>query len=255
MLKRFLASVVFVLTVVFNVWAFGPALQAVLSNSSTGGGGGCDSCTSGLLFSWHGETTDVTTGTPCGCSVGDSTATAVGTPTISTSQYEDGTHSVSISTANYSYSFDWNTSTSPIVTVSDGRVDLWAYWSTITYGTNLFTLTTDADNHINVFNETNNITLNHVAGGTIRHVSSPASSIATGAWYHIIARWYATGSSQYYLQLCVDTTNATTCTAGSYYDALGTWAGTSGTVSIGDIGNNGGVYFVDNVKIYNSGAF
>jgi hypothetical protein len=208
-----------------------------------------------LLFAWHGENTTVTSGDPAGCSVGDASATVVSGATLSTTQYKDGAYSISIPTADDGYTFDWDSSTSPIVTVNSGKVDLWVYWTTITYGTSLFSLTVDASNHINIYNETDSLFMYHVAGGTIRQVATSAGSITTGTWYHVIGRWYSTGSDNYYLQLCVDTTTGTTCTNGSWYDALGTWSGTAGTVTFGDIGTNGGVYFIDNIRISDSGAF
>ena len=218
---------------------------------------GGDSCTSGLLFSWHAETTTVTTGSPAGCSVGDTTAAVgSGSPSISSTYYNDGANSASFPSANAYYAFDWSSST-PIVTTQNGRIDFWLRPpATIYDGLPIVTLYVDASNFIQVgYSGSTNLYLKHIGAGTSREFSSGSSSLSLSNWNHIIAYWYATGNNNYHLKLCVDQSEGTTCTYGSWYDALGTVTGSSGTLRIGDYTNYAAVGNVDNLKSYDDGSF
>jgi len=69
-------------------------------------GGGCDDCSGDLKFAWHFENeTNVTTGTPCGCSDGDATPAKEGSPAITPDQKSDGTNSMHVDNTSENYTF------------------------------------------------------------------------------------------------------------------------------------------------------
>jgi hypothetical protein len=211
-----------------------------------------DSCTGGLLFSWHCESTSITT--DGGCPAG-MTATPVSTPTLSTAQYHDGSHSCYF--APYGRSYTFPITSDDIIYHLTGHIDFWIYFIAFdpyapyvfsAYGTN------DAI-HI-VIATTGQLSLVVSRGGSAKTSNGPSGAylMTTGTWYHVIAHWDDTTShgGDYNQKICYDTTNATTCAGGN--DKTGTWANDLATLQVGsnNIGSAPADYYIDQVKIYNT---
>lgn len=218
-----------------------------------------DSCTGNLLFSWHFEDTTVTSGSPGGCSVGDTTATATGTgTTLSATQFEDGAKAGYFPDAadgggtNRYYTFD--VAAEDIVKNNQGTIDLWIYVTTFVNGGVVFDTAADGNNGIGL-SETTASTINQFridvnAGGTFRHATTTfASNFLLNTWYHVIAKWDHTAHSSNYIQICADTTTGTT-NCGVTTTALGTWAGTLASEIWGNQGSGATTFYIDNVKVY-----
>jgi len=90
-----------------NAFAFGLLNQMWTPAADTGGGEEELTCgTSGLIFYWPAESTDVTSGTPAGCSsIGDTTASSESGVSISSTDKSDGSNSVSFPTNYDRYTF------------------------------------------------------------------------------------------------------------------------------------------------------
>lgn len=217
--------------------------------AATSGG---DTCGTNLLFSWHAESTNVNSGTPIGCSVGDTTATAFSGATIVSSNYQDGANSISIPTASDYYQFDWSAAT-PILNTNAGTVDLWCYWTTITSAP-IFFFSIDSTNRIYVAPDVSNkyLSVNYVTDGTLRGGRTGVNAIDVGAWYHIKIRWDTTAHSGLYLKITCDTTTGESNSADTGTTAFTATHGSTGTVNFGDFAGSGGVFFLDNIKIYNT---
>lgn len=223
-----------------------------------GGGVATDSCTANLLFSWHMESTDVTTGGVAGgvnngCSLGDTTATASGVGTaISASQFEDGSNSASFPGSNRQYQF--TISAEDIIKHTAGTIDVWV--RVATYGDQTFIVSSavDASNQIYIQMRTlstvNQFWLIHAAGATTRSaITSFGASFSLNTWYHIIAKWDTSVHGSDFSSICADTTTGTT-NCGTNTNALGTWVGTLTTLIWGDNNAGGATFFVDNAKVY-----
>lgn len=232
--------------------AFSPAIQAVVSSSVVAAGG--DSCTGDLLFSWHGENLDVTVGSPAGCSAGDTTGTAVSAAAIDTDGTpapKDGSGACSFPTAGDSFSF--TISSEDIIKHASGTLDTWLYISTFDSDATLLKAAVDTNNYVDVrlkTSTTNQLRLVHNAGATTRMATTTVSGgLSLSTWYHVIAKWDETAHGSNYLSICVDETNGTT-NCGDTPSALGTWAGTLSTLSIGEVWGIAAATFLDNLKIY-----
>jgi len=97
-----------VLLVIFCFGFRSPHLRVVaIKNASS-----CDDCTGATQFAFHMEdndsTPDVTLGTPCGCSDGDTIGAETGSPAFSAVQASDGTYSLHIDAFNEYYEYDIN---------------------------------------------------------------------------------------------------------------------------------------------------
>lgn len=237
---------------------------AVQAACSAGGAAACsaDSCTSGLLFSWYGENADVTkdasggtTTCPLGCSAGDATGTASFSAAIadspSTPPTGSGTKSISLPNTKAKYTFDW--SSSDIMSPTAGTIDLWFYPDTLA-NQSIFYLMVDSNNRIYCTTDSANgyIGCSHIAGGTQRTARTNLSVITNDTWYHLKYRWDTTVHGSLYQKVTVDTTTGEGDSADNGTDALGTWAGTSGYLYIGDYAESSGAMYIDNIKIYNS---
>jgi len=122
MMKK-LSILVLILFVSFvpNSFAISPAILQMVVSGET-----CSS--SGLLFSWHCENTDVTLGIPCGCSMGDTTATSSGSPTLDSGLKYNGTYSVDSPDGNDAYYFD--ITNEDIFHFAEGKLEFRAYIET-----------------------------------------------------------------------------------------------------------------------------
>lgn len=217
------------------------------------GGGGTWPSDPHLIFEWHAETADVTTGTPSGGSAGDTTGSAFGGAVISTSQAEDGTHSISIPTAEDYYTFDWS-STAKICNPTAGTLDFYLYIPSLTSEISVFDFRVDANNNIGLLIYSDGM-LYAVSrqGGTASATRSLTGAIGSAAWYHVKLRWDHTAHSGQYIKSTADATTGESNNDISFgTDVLGTWAGTSGTVKFGDWDNDAGGFYMDNIRIYDN---
>jgi hypothetical protein len=255
---RILVWLITSLLIVASALAQDTRTQFHANNVAVVGGGGADSCTGTLIFSWHAETTDVTTGTPVGCSVGDTTATASNgaTPAISTAQFEDGTHAALFSATYDQYSF--SVSTEDIIKSAAGTIDIWVRYPTVASSYAFSAASGTGGNAIlirlsdqggGVFK----INFDYEAGAQDYNVLATLSIVAN-TWYHVIAKWDHTPHSGNYQEVCADTSTGTTNCQSSATDINPTpWAGAISVLNFGDYAFQGqaGLY-IDNVKIYST---
>lgn len=230
----------------------GSGLASICGKNYTDGDVVADSCTGGLLFSWHCENVDVTVGTPTGCSAGDTTATANSSAAINNDHTaQDGSNHCDFPTASDRYLFD--ISSNDIATTAAGTVIFYVKFQTITAYMGLFRIYGDADDYISV---TVNATADEAylsyagQGGSTRSAVTGAANMTTGVWYKITAKWSVAGvdeSGTKYLSIDVDDTNRG-------YGTSAVTAFTNAAVSL-QIGETGGVSSdaqIDNIKVYNS---
>jgi hypothetical protein len=196
-----------------------------------------------LLFEWHGETTTAT------YSKGDASATANASVALSTTQFYDGAKAIKISGANDRYVFDW-TDSPAIVNPNVGTLEF-RIWFTTVGDQSIFELLVDANNRIAITIDTGGyLLLRHVAGGTTSLARTIFPILTTGVWHHVKARWDTTAHNGLYLSISCDQDQGETNSAANGTDVLGTWAGTTGSVRIGDITGVAGVYYIDALYIY-----
>lgn len=221
--------------------------KAVTNNSAVG-----DSCTGTLLFSWHGETTDVTTGTPSGCSVGDTTGTAVSSATISTDQYWDGSHSVSIPTGDDYYIF--SVSGNDIFSPTEGTIYMKIRAHTFASGPKLFSATINANNKVEIaLTGTDEVWMGWYGNAVYQGVTTTNANIALDTWYTVTAKYNtANVNPNLWIQVC-DTDNANCSTAISNNTNLTALVGTITDIRFGgDLTGNYSDRYMDTIKIYNS---
>ena len=225
--------------------------------SVAGGGGGGDSCTGNLLFSWHMESTNVTAGTPAGCSVSTSTTgTLFSLASITSAQVKDGTYSLEFPTSNDYASFTVNAQ--DIIKHDAGTIDTWVY---ITANDDSNTImvsraTTTVNSFIKiagrVISTFNQFQIQHKgSGGSTRTgQTSFAAGFSLNTWYHIIAKWDTSIHGADYLYMCADTTTGTSNCGGSG-TALEATATAHNELDIGSLG--GTTYgYIDLLKIYST---
>jgi hypothetical protein len=219
---------------------------AVTNNSTQTG---ADSCTSGLLFSWHCEDLNVTAGSPGGCSVGDTTATAGGSGAVSSSQYKDGANACYVSTSAGTLDFTWS---NDILNPNAGTIDVWIRGGGNTATEYFVYLTPDANNYVQLLSGFfyGSFKINRRAGGGTARTAEAALSPSYDTWYHVIAKWDTTIHGSNYMEICADETNGTT-NCGYATDTSGTWSGSSGTLSVAQRGS-GGDFYMDQLKIYDT---
>lgn len=209
----------------------------------------CDQCTGTLLFSWHAENADVTSGTPCGCSSGDTIGTASSGATIDAVVYWDGTHSVSIPTASDYYTFDAASilSSTAGTFVTKFRVHTWAA------GNNLLYANIDANNYLVIrLIGTDEIDTKWDGNSTAVQITTTDANISLDTWYTATVKWTtADVNPNLWMQIC-DTDNANCATAISSNTNLTAWVGTLSYIRFGDYSGAGGVLNLDYIKIYNS---
>jgi hypothetical protein len=233
------------------------ARMTVLVLGGGGGGASADSCSGGLIFSWHGEDADVTVGTPTGCSAGDETGTASSGATISSTQKKDGSNSVSIPTSSDYYSF--TLSSSDIFNDDAGTVDFWIYMDTHSNhgGILRFQETAGTDEiYIRMEESGGNDELQvwHEGNSVERTAYTSVGPITEDTWYHVIVKWDTVSAhGGNYLSICADTTNGTT-NCGTNASQPSSLSDDSGTLVIGDFAgwNGGDGYYLDLFKIYDS---
>lgn len=219
-------------------------------------GASSDSCTGGLLFSWHAETTDVTTGGVSGgvnngCSAGDTTATANNNVELSTTQKSDGAKSIKITAATDHYSF--GVSSSDIVSKAAGRFTGWIYMPNKNMRDILrVNFVEDVTNrYINVISYPTTSYLYISYTGSAHTTCQTTEQMPTDEWVFVWASWSVAGVGGKTLRVGFSSdgttpTNFVECT-GALNDP-----GTPAYVRFGDSDRNGYGHYIDNVKIYNA---
>lgn len=215
-----------------------------------------DNCTGALLFSWHFETTNVTTGSPVGCSVGATTPTTNGSPTISGVQFEDGTHSGHFSASGDYYSFV--VSSEDIIQHAAGTLDFWTYVTTFADGSNVLSApSSTAGNGIFVSMRTvstvNQFRLIYQAASNNDNTDTViGGGFSLNTWYHVVARWdVATAHSGNHAQICADTSTGTTNCAG-YGIPLDIFAGSISATRWGNDSGSAPAFYLDIGKVYST---
>jgi len=213
------------------------------------GGAGCDSCTGDLTFSWHMEDTDVTSGTPCGCSAGDTTATLNNSAAISSAQAQDGTNSLycpsgSSTPANAEFS---NTSNA-IIQPDAGTVTFYVYVTSFVAGTRLWTMWTGPTDNIQCYmtgTGDGNIDILLWYRGTGSANVTANSNLSLNTWYQVTCKWReGAADPSIYVE-------ANSASAQSDTDLSG--ASDDGTFYVGNNdGSKVGDFYIDNMKVYNS---
>lgn len=217
-----------------------------------------DSCTGGLLFSWHMENLDVTLGGVAGgvnngCSAGDTTGTAASLAELSAVQAHDGTNSLSIpTTADY---VTFSVAANDIVSETAGTVILHFYVTTWLANANLIRITNGVDNinRITIYlSGTDELGLYYLGNSVGTGVITTDANMVVNNWYTVTAKWTtAAVDPNTWIQVC-DTNGANCSTVIS-----GNTQPTAMTVAIdrikfGEDTATAGYFFLDNVKIYGS---
>ncbi len=209
-----------------------------------------DSCTGGLLFSWHCENLDVTLGTPAGCSVGDTVALASSDAVISSAQWQDGSNSCSFPTSSDRFAFD--VSGGDIAKTAAGTVILYIRINTFKAGNSIFGLVADANNLIRLdMTGTDELKVSHYVNPTSRTLTTLSANIGVDTWYKVTLKWSVAGVGGKYLHIDID--DGTYTLEGS--DAIADF-GTALAANDFQIGESQGgtpsVFFIDNIKVYDS---
>ena len=211
----------------------------------------CDSCTGGLLFSWHCEDVDVTAGTPCGCvaSGGDSTATANSTAAINNDHTAyDGSSHCDFPTAADNYYF--TVASNDLINPAAGTIIFYTKIQTYGTGATLFYVYADATNNIKVtMLGTDEVRITYKGDNVAVSASTTAANLATNTWYKITAKWSVTGVGGKYLYISVNDANAvdTASAITAFTAALG-----ANSLKIGEGDSVAADFAIDNVKIYDS---
>lgn len=253
-MKKLFLAIILSCFLVANARALSPTFLQLVAGSDTAA---CDDCSGSLKFAWHMEdndsTPDVTLGSPCGCSDGDTIGVENGSPVFSSAQKSDGTYSLHINALNERYVF---TATEyDVIDLRDLKLtfDIYivSYPSGGTY-TEFFTSTEGDANNFLVLRIAGTGTIINVStrsGGTQEYLSTPA--ISTGSWIscEYQAKHNVSGVDHYM--------NCTGVAAVEEDDDFVNYTGDgSGDLIVGDnTGDEAGEYYLDNVKIDTSDRY
>jgi hypothetical protein len=234
-------------------------VQNRVSESGGGGGGGGDDCSGDLMFSWHMESTTVTSGTPAGCSDGDTTATANNSPTLSSTQTSDGTYSAYANASVEYYYFA--ISSEDLVAVAEGKVEFDLYIETLASNQRFFHVdTSDIESiqcTINSGSTTSDIRIDCTFtgddwGSTVH--SGSATGHAEGEWLRVTYQWKASESNaDHKLTVCDLTPPDTTSNCysqGPEDDIDGAWTFLPDNLELGDSAATSGNLYIDNFQSY-----
>jgi hypothetical protein len=231
-------------------------VQNRVSESGGGGGGGGDDCSGDLMFSWHMENTTVTSGTPAGCSDGDTTGSANGSVELSSTQVSDGTYSAKADAITEYYYFA--VSSEDIVAVAEGKVILDIYVDVFVNATRFWHIDT-ADTESLQCTTTGSaadieITCTFNGDGWSSTIFTAGSGHAEDEWLRVTYQWKASESTaDHKLTLCDLTPPDTTsnCTIkGPEDDIDGVWGDGPDNLELGNSGNTASTIYVDNIQIY-----
>lgn len=147
---------------------------------------GTDDCT----FIWYAEhATDVTSGTPAGCSSGDTSPALTGA-TISSAQYHDGSNSLLVDHVQEYAAFD----VADIISQTAGTVEAWVRVSTWTSTVTIFQWKGTADGiiYLNVAGSSNTDIEFHFRYGYPYNnldLTTDAVNGALDTWYRVVIKW------------------------------------------------------------------
>jgi len=245
------------LATLFLLWpvcAFGwmtPGMAGVVADPVAG-----DSCTDGLISSWHMETDDLTTGTPAGCSTEDTVPTYQSGAARSTSDFYDGASA--INGDGTSARTDFSTST-PLV--AEGKVSFRAKSGTYSSGATAWVALIDTSNRVFISIAGSGADLRwgvtHTGTGTGDTCFIPvASGRVDDEWVYVEAGWkegVVEAGNDIYIKVC-DADGVSNCVTQAEDDDLVTH---TGTLSVWSWGANTATFltadnFVDAGKVYNA---
>lgn len=180
---RYLFSA-FLILISVQCQALSPAIQAVVGSTSAPS---CTACTGGLIFAAYFEDAsgNVTLGTPCGCSVGDTTGAAADSCTI-TGGYAD--------VADGGKYFAWDVSSTDIFDWAAGSMLIEFVGVTAVTNSRLFSVVAEAaQNQLTIYSNTDEIFAMHEgadAGPTVVATSGASTVVYDGTThYYIVLRW------------------------------------------------------------------
>jgi hypothetical protein len=217
-------------------------------------------CSNGLMFGWGFEDTTITSGTPAGCSDGDTTATIANSPELSATRATDGSKSLRINAADENYTLD--VTTYDLIDIRDIKVtfDIWV----VTFPTSqtleswfieLIDHEWDSYLLIGVYTETGwaqTVQARNSHVGTEKVVTT--TTLNTGEWYSCEYQAKANvAGNDHYITCGGATSDEDDDDFGASYTGDGT-----GTLYFGDEhGDDGGTseYYVDKIKITTSDRY
>lgn len=232
----------------FNVASLGGSPPAAAPSN--------DSCTDHLIFSWHAEDADLTTGTPAGCTaLGDATAT-YNQGALSTTYATDGTKSF-LRSDGYDYAeFTSNASFNE----AEGTVEIDIRVTTFVATGLICRFYVDASNYVVMTMERNNTDMQfkllYRGNATNQAASTPiSSSMVPDTWYRVTAKWRTASSP--YLSVSAVELDASYQPTGTAHSATGTTALTSvvgdvNQIRWGDAGVSGHGFYIDRMKIWDN---
>jgi hypothetical protein len=198
------------------------------------------------------EHTTVTSGTPAGCSVGDTSATLApyggsGATIASTISPQDGSNAFYLDSGADNVQF--SIASNDLFSLSAGTITFYVYISTFQVNMELFTVGFDASNGIKLMlYQTEQITATWAGGGTPVTLYS-LTGLTTGSW-HKVQFSYRTGASDPSIWVAIDDASPTG-TAISNTD-LAEMTGSNGKIYIGSLNTGTYVAAIDNLRITNA---
>lgn len=203
---------------------------------------------SGLLFEWHMENATVTTGTPAGCSSGDTTATVAGT-LANTITPQDGSYALYKANATNG-SAALTITSNDIAAHAEGTLIIYFRFATWASGDKIVLIDYGGTgNSINLATRTNagnNALKAQYQGNGAAAVDVFANStyMSADTWYKLTLKWKVGGTPTLSVQVDAGTPDTTNT-------ALTAMTSDSGTLTIGSWLTSGLVAATDNIKIYN----
>ncbi len=224
--------------------------SAAVTNNSTQTASAC-SCTGTTLFCWDAESTTITSGTPAGCSVGDTSATAVSAVedilTVNQTYVHSGSHSVHpTSTSDY---YELSVSTEDIVKSDAGRIEAWVYNPSGAAINAYAFVRGDGTNSITIQYNNNTARAIYRGNNIAQELVGPTNSIVDDDWTFIVVSWSTTAVSGHYLRIGTST-DGSTPTNWTYHDTAITDMTVNPTsIRIGEVTGNAFDHYIDSVKI------
>lgn len=213
-------------------------------------GDGCG--TGNLVFSWHMEDLTVTTGTPAGCSQGDTTGTLNSGAYLTNYVAQDGTYSLRCpSSADYC---SFSVSSDDIFNDDAGTFTIYINVGTWLDGLYIATLLGDTTNRVQIRTDGTDVDgSRHVEmlldfnGAAQLSITTTGTGLSLNTWHKVTAKW-RTGTTDPTTSssLQIDTQTAVTGTT-----PLASWNTQATELRIGG-GVNSGLIYVDNMRVYNA---
>jgi hypothetical protein len=211
----------------------------------------CDSCTGNLIFTTHFEGTgelgtdfNITIGNPCGCNTNaDKTISYYSEAVNSLTQKSDGSYSFYRAGAGDYAEISTDVSkTAGTLTFDIYLVSNIAAWDSF------ISILVSSGNYI-YFGVNDPATRTHYEykGNNTSKYSDYVAGFTTGVWHSIVLKWSTTGVDGKYLYIQMDGGTAKT-----YSSAITEIVGTPSLITIGGSSASASVYYIDNIKLWNS---